>query len=197
MAQQTFFRQPPRLTLADIAALTKAHLVDASRAGQSVQGLASLDEAGPMHLAFFDNLKYVEQLACTHAGACLVHERFEGRVPSHVAVLRSAQPFRAFVELARHLHHEAQVAHHQQVGRAGIAPVAVEPRELLLLGGCQQRVPVDLRQVGRHVAHGVLQGRGKRTSSSMPNVSASGRPITLEALPSIDRTSIPPRPWIP
>ena len=124
MAQQTFFRQPPRLTLAEIAALTKAHLVDASRASQSVHGLASLDEAGPMHLAFFDNLKYADQLARTHAGACLVHERFEGRVPAHVAVLRAAQPFRAFVELARHLH--ADVLRPQSsCGNTGISPSAI------------------------------------------------------------------------
>ena len=66
-------------------------------------GLASLDEAGPMHLAFFDNLKYADQLATTRAGACLVSPRFEASVPAHVAVLRAAQPFRAFVTIAREL----------------------------------------------------------------------------------------------
>ncbi len=55
MSQPTFFKRPPSLTLADLAALTKADLADASRASQPIHGLASLDEAGPMHLAFFDN----------------------------------------------------------------------------------------------------------------------------------------------
>ena len=50
-----------------------------------------------MHLAFFDNLKYADQLEATKAGACLVSPRFEAQVPPHVAVLRAAQPFRAFV----------------------------------------------------------------------------------------------------
>ena len=77
MAQPVFFERPPSSTLAEIAALTKAHLVDAARGGQQVRGLASLDEAGPMHLTFFDNLKYADQLAATKAGACLVSERFE------------------------------------------------------------------------------------------------------------------------
>jgi UDP-3-O-[3-hydroxymyristoyl] glucosamine N-acyltransferase len=101
MAQPRFFEQPPSSTLADIAALTKARLVDPSRGGQQVRGLASLDEAGPMHLTFFDNLKYADQLASTKAGACLVSERFEARVPAHVAVLLAAQPFREFVKIAR------------------------------------------------------------------------------------------------
>jgi UDP-3-O-[3-hydroxymyristoyl] glucosamine N-acyltransferase len=124
MAQPTFFDQPPPSTLADIAALTKAHLVDASRAGQQVRGLASLDEAGPPHLTFFDNLKYASQLAATKAGACLVSARFEASVPAHVAVLRVVQPFREFVKVARELHGDA-LRPQSWFGNAGIAASAV------------------------------------------------------------------------
>jgi len=124
MAQPTFFKQPPPSTLADVAALTAAQLVDPSRATQVVRGLASLDEAGPMHLVFFDNLRYADQLAATRAGACLVHARFEGRVPPHVAVLRVAQPFHAFVEVARQLHADS-LRPQSFCGNAGIAPSAI------------------------------------------------------------------------
>jgi UDP-3-O-[3-hydroxymyristoyl] glucosamine N-acyltransferase len=124
MAQPTFFEQPPPSTLADIAALAGAHLVDPLRADQEVKGLASLDEAGPMHLGFFDNLKYADQLASTKAGACLVSPRFEANVPAHVAVLRAAQPFRAFVQVARELHRDA-LRPQSWFGYAGIAPSAV------------------------------------------------------------------------
>jgi UDP-3-O-[3-hydroxymyristoyl] glucosamine N-acyltransferase len=104
MAQPTFLKQHPSSTLAEIAALTKTHLVEPARAEQLVSGLASLVEAGPPHIVFFDNLRYTDQLAQTRAGACLVSERFEATVPSHVAVLRSADPFEAFVTLARQFH---------------------------------------------------------------------------------------------
>src|ERR1700716_3057302 len=124
MAQPTFFEQPPSSTLADIAALTKVRLVDASRGGQQVRGLASLDEAGPMHLTFFDNLKYADQLASTKAGACLVSERFEASVPAHVAVLRAAQPFREFVKIARELYSGA-LRPHSGFATPGTAPSAV------------------------------------------------------------------------
>src|SRR5258706_1727689 len=124
MAQPRFFEQPPSSTLAAIAALTKARLVDPSRGGQQVRGLASLDEAGPMHLTFFDNLKYADQLASTKAGACLVSERFEARVPAHVAVLRAAQPFREFVKIARELHSDA-LRPQSWFGTAGIAASAI------------------------------------------------------------------------
>src|SRR5258708_15340844 len=124
MAQPRFFEQPPSSTLADIAALTKARLVDPSRGGQQGRGLASLDEAGPMHLTFFDNLKYADQLASTKAGACLVSERFEARVPARVAILRAAQPFREFVKIARELHSDA-LRPQSWFGTAGIAASAI------------------------------------------------------------------------
>ena len=124
MAQPTFSKQPPSSTLADIAALTKALLVDPSRGGQQVRGLASLDEAGPMHLAFFDNLKYADQFKATKAGACLISPRFEAQVPSHVAVLRAAQPFRAFVRLAREWHADA-LRPQSWFDNDGIAPSAI------------------------------------------------------------------------
>jgi UDP-3-O-[3-hydroxymyristoyl] glucosamine N-acyltransferase len=124
MAQPTFFEQPTLSTLAELATLTGADLADPSRAGQQVRELASLDEAGPMHLTFFDNLKYADQLASTKAGACLVNPRFEAKVPPHVAVLRAAQPFRAFVLIARELHRDA-LRPRSWFRCVGIAPSAI------------------------------------------------------------------------
>jgi UDP-3-O-[3-hydroxymyristoyl] glucosamine N-acyltransferase len=124
MAQPVFFEQPPLSTLADLAALTKAVLVDGARGGQKIKGLASLDEAGPMHLTFFDNLKYADQLAATKAGACLVSKRFEQSVPPDVAVLRVDHPFREFVKVARKLHGDA-LRPQSWVGNTGIAASAV------------------------------------------------------------------------
>jgi UDP-3-O-[3-hydroxymyristoyl] glucosamine N-acyltransferase len=124
MAQPSFFERPASSTLASLAALAEAHLVDAARGGQEVRGLASLDEAGPMHLTFFDNLKYSDQLALTRAGACLVSQRFEKAVPAHVAVLRAAQPFRAFVKVARELHRDS-LRPQSWFGISGIAASAI------------------------------------------------------------------------
>jgi UDP-3-O-[3-hydroxymyristoyl] glucosamine N-acyltransferase len=124
MAQPTFFANPPPKTLAEIAALAGAHLADPARAGQTIRGLASLDEAGPSHLTFFDNPGYADQLAATRAGACIVDRRCEGDVPAHVAVLRAAEPFRAFVHVARELHAQA-LRPQSWFGIEGIAPSAI------------------------------------------------------------------------
>ena len=63
MAQLTFFKQPAWSTLAEIAVLTGAQLLDAGRADVRVNRLAALEGAGPTHLTFFDNKKYADQLA--------------------------------------------------------------------------------------------------------------------------------------
>ncbi len=124
MAQPIFFKRPPSSTLAEIAALTGAVLVDPAQGARVVRALASLDEAGPMHLSFFDNLRYADQLKATKAGACLVNSRFEADVPAHVTILRAAQPFRAFVKLARTWHADA-LRPQSWCGDEGIAPSAI------------------------------------------------------------------------
>lgn len=77
-----------------------------------------------MHLAFFDNLKYADQLAATKAGACLVSPRFEAQVPKGTAVLRAAKPFQVFVELAREWHADA-LRPQSWFDTEGIAPSAI------------------------------------------------------------------------
>jgi UDP-3-O-[3-hydroxymyristoyl] glucosamine N-acyltransferase len=158
MAQPIFFEQPAPSTLAEIAALTNAQLADPSRAAQKVTGLASLDEAGPMHLTFFDNLKYVDQLATTKAGACVVSPRFEVRVPAHVAVLRAAQPFHAFVVAARELHRDA-LRPQSWFGCAGIAPSAIIDPSARLEDGVIVD-PLTLIGPGVEIGSGTVIGAG-------------------------------------
>ena len=158
MAQPIFFEQPAPSTLAEIAALANAQLVDPSRATQKVTGLASLDEAGPMHLTFFDNLKYVDQLATTKAGACVVSRRFEARVPAQVAVLRAAQPFHAFVAVARELHHDA-LRPQSLFGCAGIAPSAIIDPSARLEDGVIVD-PLTLIGPGVEIGSGTVIGAG-------------------------------------
>ncbi len=55
-----------------------------------------LGNAGPQHLAFFDNPKYLDQLALTRAGGCLVAPAFAERVPASTAVLKTKTPYSAF-----------------------------------------------------------------------------------------------------
>ncbi|MEW6644457.1 MAG: UDP-3-O-(3-hydroxymyristoyl)glucosamine N-acyltransferase [Pseudomonadota bacterium] len=124
MTDLTFFAQPAGATLAEIATLTGAQLLDAGRGAQRISGLSPLEGAGPGHLTFCDGKKYAGQLAATHAGACLVSERMEPAVPPHVAVLRVADPYRAFVRVARQFYAES-LRPQSSFGNDGIASSAV------------------------------------------------------------------------
>ena len=72
-----------------------------------VTGIAALDRARPSDLVFLDNAKYLDRLAATRAGVCLTTERFAAQAPAALTVLRTAQPFRDFVAVARKLFPDA------------------------------------------------------------------------------------------
>jgi UDP-3-O-[3-hydroxymyristoyl] glucosamine N-acyltransferase len=103
MSRRPFFKRPSGLTVRDIAALTGAEVRAEARLDHVVTDIAALDRAGPSDLAFIDALKYADALASTHAGVCLVPERFESQAPERAIVLRAKEPYRAFVTVAREL----------------------------------------------------------------------------------------------
>ena len=124
MKHHRFFSEPPRLTLADIAEMTGAVLVDSRRGLVPVTGLAVLEEAGPSQLTFLESTKYKAQLANCHAAACFVSGRLEAELPERVAALRVADPSRAFLTVARRLHADV-LCPPLAFGQSGIAPTAV------------------------------------------------------------------------
>jgi UDP-3-O-[3-hydroxymyristoyl] glucosamine N-acyltransferase len=104
MSDPLFFRRPSGLTLREIATLTGASPRPGAPLDRRVSDVAPLDRAGPADLVFLDSPRYADQLASTHAGICIVSERFAERAPPHVAILVAPQPYRAFVEAARALY---------------------------------------------------------------------------------------------
>jgi UDP-3-O-[3-hydroxymyristoyl] glucosamine N-acyltransferase len=104
MPDPTFFPAPDPISLAEIAALTGARLVDEAAAGRSIDGVAPLDAAGPGHIAFIDNADYAPSLARTNAGACLCLPRFVDKVPAGTAALETKEPSRAFALVAARLY---------------------------------------------------------------------------------------------
>lgn len=94
-----FFHKAGPFTLAEVAAATGAEVQgDANAAALSVAGVEPLGEAGPDHLSFFENRKYLPQLQATQAGACLIDPKFVSRVPEGTVALATAQPYRAFAQ---------------------------------------------------------------------------------------------------
>jgi UDP-3-O-[3-hydroxymyristoyl] glucosamine N-acyltransferase len=102
----------------EIAALASAKPRPGADLDRRITGIAALDQAAPSDLAFLDKAKYAPQLSTSAAGACLTTERYAGRAPAQVSVLCVAEPYRAFVEVAR-----------------GLFPEALRPSSLFEAGG--------------------------------------------------------------
>jgi UDP-3-O-[3-hydroxymyristoyl] glucosamine N-acyltransferase len=94
------------LTLAEIVSLTGAVPRDATALARRITGIAPIDHAGPGDLTFVDNPKFAAALAVTRAGAVLTTERFEAHVPASVNLLRTREPYRAFVMVAREFYRD-------------------------------------------------------------------------------------------
>src|SRR5215467_2647536 len=97
MTEPLFLNAVKSLTVAEIAALTGAQPAAGAPLDRVITNIAPLDSARPSDLAFFDNSKYLDDLAVTRAGACLMSPRFAGKAPPRVAVLTAREPYRAFV----------------------------------------------------------------------------------------------------
>jgi UDP-3-O-[3-hydroxymyristoyl] glucosamine N-acyltransferase len=101
MTEPPFHNRAQSLTIDEIVALTGAETPDATARARRLDNIAALDCAGPTELTFFDNRRYADHAATTHAGACLATEALAALVPKHVPVLRVREPYRAFVTIAR------------------------------------------------------------------------------------------------
>jgi UDP-3-O-[3-hydroxymyristoyl] glucosamine N-acyltransferase len=96
-----FFPASRELTVGEIADLTRAKPRADTPLGRRIGNIAPLDTAGAGDLSFLDNRKYFRELAMTRAGVCLLAPQFEAAAPAALAVLTTAEPYRAFVAVAR------------------------------------------------------------------------------------------------
>jgi UDP-3-O-[3-hydroxymyristoyl] glucosamine N-acyltransferase len=133
MTDPQFFKAARSLTVAEIATMTGAQLRDGAPLDRAITNIAPLEAARPSDLAFFDNSKYLDDLAATHAGACLLAPRFAGKAPPGVAVLTVREPYGAFVVVARALFPDS-LRPPSMFGASGTAGAHVHPSARLEAG---------------------------------------------------------------
>jgi UDP-3-O-[3-hydroxymyristoyl] glucosamine N-acyltransferase len=107
MTEPFYFTPARTLTVGDIVRLTGAEAREGTPLEREIGNIAPIDRAGPQDLTFLDNMRYADKLASTRAGACLLAPRLEKGAPAALAVLRSRDPYRAFVAVMRELYPEA------------------------------------------------------------------------------------------
>lgn len=127
MIPRPFFRQPSGLTIGEIATLTGAVPRDTASLDRVITGIASLERARPSDIVFIDNAKYLDQLAGSRAGACLISEQFEQHAAATMPTLRSPKPYHDFVMVARKLFPDSLCPASQFDGEAIGAGAVVHP----------------------------------------------------------------------
>ncbi len=96
MEHPGFFERTGPYTLSEIATAASAQMPAGADPNAVIEDVRPLSEAGPIHVSFIDNRKYLSQLDATRAGACFVNPALATRVPPGVVALVTPQPYHAF-----------------------------------------------------------------------------------------------------
>jgi UDP-3-O-[3-hydroxymyristoyl] glucosamine N-acyltransferase len=161
-----FFDRPKGLTAQEIATLTGAVAAPGAPLERRVVGIGPLDRAGPNDLSFMQNQSYAAQFLATKAGICLTTQRFAEQAPSHVAILVTPAPYRAFVAVAHALYPDAKRPS-SLFAAAGVSPSAlVHPSARLEAGVTVDPAAIIGPRVeigaGTIIAAGAVVGPGVR-----------------------------------
>jgi len=101
LSSYRFFAEPEPTSLADIAARTNARLVGPDGVGETaIRGVATLEDARPGEIAFYDSSRYAPALALCRASACFLRADAAATPPERVARLIVADPHRAMAQAA-------------------------------------------------------------------------------------------------
>ena len=100
MADPRFFTPEGPFDLAELARRCGAELARAEEGGWQVSDVRPLDAAGPEHLSFVDNKKYIPAFTNSKAGACIAHPSLASKAPPGMRLLLSPDPYRSYAKAA-------------------------------------------------------------------------------------------------
>lgn len=130
MADPRFFSNAGPFTLNELAARCGAQLGSGVDGNAQVSDVAPLESAGPEHISFLDNRKYLDKLAVSRAGACLLNPVHASRAPAGMALLLTMDAYRAYAQVARAFYPASPP-------EPGTSPHAVVDRSAVLGAGCR------------------------------------------------------------
>lgn len=130
MADPRFFDRAGPHSLAALAGLSGARLLDPADGGRLIADVAPLETAGPDEATFLDNRKYTEAFARSRAGAAFIDERVADRAPAGMALLITREPYKAFARAAQAFYPSAGP-------RSGRAPSAIVDRTATVPDDCE------------------------------------------------------------
>ena len=109
-----FSRSGPHLLVAVVAATGGT----AGAAERMLHGVAPLQNAGPEHVSFLDNRRYIDALRTTRAGAVIIRPDLVDAVPHTAAAILCENPYAGWA-------HAAALFHPPAPAQPGVHPTAV------------------------------------------------------------------------
>jgi UDP-3-O-[3-hydroxymyristoyl] glucosamine N-acyltransferase len=110
MADPRFFSVAGPFTVAELAARIGAEIAGAGERDRIIKDVAPLEGAGPEHVTFLDNRKYLAAFRRTGAGCAIVHPDFAGQAPAGVTLLLTKTPYRGYALAAQAFYPEPVLA---------------------------------------------------------------------------------------
>ena len=101
MADPRFFCRRGPFTLSALATVGAAELMRDADSEKVIEDVARLEDAGPDDISFLDNPHYLDALAATAAGACIVSSRHADAAPDGTALLIAEEPYKTYAKVAR------------------------------------------------------------------------------------------------
>ena len=128
MADPRFFDRAGPFTLETLSTLSGARLVNRQCGARLFRDVAPLETAGPDDVSFLENRKYLRTFVHSQAGAVFVDEQVAGRAPPGMALLVSAEPYKAYA-LAAQAFYPARPIVPRRAPSAVIDPAASIPED--------------------------------------------------------------------
>ena len=128
MADSRFFERAGPFTLAELARLSGSKLLHSESQERLCRDVAPLETAGPDEASFLENRKYLGAFCTSRAAAVFVDEWAVARAPAGMALLVSAEPYKAYGLAAQAFYPASAIA----AGRAPSAlidPAAIVPED--------------------------------------------------------------------
>ena len=126
MTDRRFFDCTGPHSLNELAALSGARLWNEADGTRTFSDVAPLETAGPEDVTFLDNRKYVEAFVRSRAGGAFIDERYADRAPAGMALLVTAEPYKAFARVAQ-VFYPAPPVIPRRSASAIIDPTAIVP----------------------------------------------------------------------
>lgn len=106
------------MSLGELAKRCGADLDEGADPNRMFVDVSPLETAGPEHVSFLDNRKYINAFKVSTAGACVVHRDFASLAPPGMRLLISRYPYKAYALVAQAFYPDPTV-------QPGIAATAV------------------------------------------------------------------------